>query len=281
MHDTPTEKNGGMSFRRAGEQPGQVRSFAGIEMVWIPPGEFMMGSKLSLQEVARNYGREAEWYEHEHPRHKVTITQGFWLGKYVVTKAQWKAVMRTKPWKKGWFLKRTRPGVSDDPDSPVLYVSWEDAQAFIAKLNEKGEGHFRLPSEAEWEYACRAGADTAYCFGDDKSRLGEYAWYNANAKDVGEEYAHVVGQKKPNAWGLYDMHGNVCEYCADWYDEDYYGKSPERDPSGPFAGAYRVLRGGCLTGNDYNCRSAKRLYYSPHITYSIYGFRVARPASAR
>ncbi len=121
----------------------------------------------------------------------------------------------------------------------------------------------RLPTEAEWEYACRAGTTTAYSFGDDSSKLGDYAWHHGNACDKGEKYAHSVGVKKPNAWGLYDMHGNVWEWCADWYDEKYYANADTQVPQGHDSGGDRVLRGGSWSRNPDGCRSAARDCSSP------------------
>ena len=136
-----------------------------------------------------------------------------------------------------------------------------------------GEGEFRLPTEAQWEYACRAGSTTKYCFGDDETTLGDYAWYSANS----DSKTHPVGQKKPNAWGLYDMHGNVWEWCQDWYDSGYYAKSPEDDPTGPATGPCRVIRGGGWgSGVAGGCRSAGRRYTGPGHRSEDLGFRVSR-----
>ncbi len=154
---------------------------------------------------------------------------------------------------------------SKGPKNPVESVSWDDCQQFLKKLNERfrrphpgppseGEGEFRLPTEAQWEYACRAGSTTKYCFGDEESGLGEYAWYAANSGSK----THPVGEKKPNAWGLYDMHGNVWEWCQDWYDGGYYGKSATDDPTGPDTGSDRVIRGGFLPIYAWSCHSAFR-----------------------
>ena len=143
-------------------------------------------------------------------------------------------------------------------------VSWDDCQQFVGKLNAKsaaGRGKFQLPSEAQWEYACRAGSKMRYCFGDDEKQLGEYAWYDANSGDK----THPVGEKKPNAWGLYDMHGNVWEWCQDWFDSGYYAKSPTEDPTGPAASWNRVVRGGCWRYPASRCRSADRSGSSPGI----------------
>jgi len=239
-----------------GPEPGETKTFAGIEMVWIEPGSFTMGSPAS------ETGRDSD-----ETQHQVTLTQGFWLGKYEVTNVEWKSLMGTEPWKGQSY-------VLDDPKSPVVYVSWDDCQKFIQKLNQKGEGTFRLPTEAEWEYACRAGTNTAYHFGNTEDGLAEYAWYTKNALDANGKYAHVVGKKKPNAWGLYDMHGNVWEWCQDWYGE--YPSGAVTDPTGPASGQSRVLRGGSCDGNPENCRSAYRHRFTPVGRYYSRGFRLLR-----
>jgi len=177
-----------------------------MELVLIRPGKFTTG--------AGEYGRE------------VTISKPFYMGVTEVTQAQYQAIMGPNP---SEFKGAT---------NPVEMVSWNDAAEFCKKLSEKTRQPVRLPTEAEWEYACRAGTRTAYSFGDDASALGEYAWHGGNS----EGKPHPVGQKKPNAWGLYDMHGNVWEWCADWYGG--YPKGPATDPSGPASGGARVLRGG-------------------------------------
>jgi formylglycine-generating enzyme required for sulfatase activity len=157
----------------------------------------------------------------------------------------------------------------------VEQVSWDDCQAFLDKLNAKaGEqgGKFVLPTEAQWEYACRAGGTTKYCFGDDEARLGDYAWYGANS--LGR--THPVGEKKPNTFGLYDMHGNVWEWCADWYVLGYYAKSPGDDPRGPTTGSVHVDRGGSWGYPGRGCRSALRPHYVSGYGNYRRGLRVAR-----
>jgi len=237
-----------------------------MEFVLIPAGEFLMGSHESPEAVVKEFGLPeifAEYLKNEHPQHRVRITQPFYLGKYEVTQEQWKAVMGASP------------SFGEGAKNPVETVDWNDCQAFINKLNEKlGKPgvKFSLPTEAQWEYACRAGTSTRFSFGDDKASLGEYAWYGSNSG----KKTHPVGQKKPNAWGLYDMHGNVGEWCADWHDVGYYRQSSRNDPTGPSKGAARVLRGGSFYDDspDY-FRCADRYHDHPGYRYYSYGFRVA------
>ncbi|MGO8751876.1 MAG: formylglycine-generating enzyme family protein, partial [Thermoguttaceae bacterium] len=240
-----------------------------LDMVLIPAGEFKMGSGESAEDTVaffnKTYGEgflKADFFKAEHPQHRVRITKPFYLGKYLVTQEQWEAVMGSNP------------SEFKGPNNPVEKVSWEDCQQFLGKLNAKsaaGGGKFQLPSEAQWEYACRAGSKTKYCFGDDKSKLGEYAWYDANSGNT----THPVGGKKPNAWGLYDMHGNVCEWCQDWWGRDYYAKSPADDPTGAATGSDRVFRGGGWGGPAWGCRSALRIHGEPGLRAYL-GLRVSR-----
>ncbi|MDR2624899.1 MAG: formylglycine-generating enzyme family protein [Zoogloeaceae bacterium] len=252
-----------------------VTNSIGMEFVRIPAGSFMMGADKNLEDAR----------EDEMPQHQVTISQPFYLGKYEVTQKEWEAVMGDNPSKfKG-------------ENNPVENVSWYDIQTFIERLNQKeGTNKYRLPTEAEWEYAARAGTTTQYSFvkweyaersgmmtqssGDDADSLGRYAWY----KDNSEGKTHPVGQKEPNPWGLYDMHGNVWEWVQDWYDENYYAQSPAidprgpsggslRDPRGPYGNSFRVLRGGSCTGTARHFRSATRGLGLPPSMYN--GFRLA------
>ncbi len=219
----------------------------GVTMEFIPirPGSFMMGSDSGTSD--------------EKPAHKVTITKPFHLGKYEVTQAQWQAVM-------GGDLN-----VLKDANNPVENVSWNDCQEFLTKLNQKVKGGvFRLPTEAEWEYACRAGTTTRYSFNDVDASLGVYAWHNAN----GEGRTHPVGTLKPNPWGLYDMHGNVWEWCSDWKGE--YAAGNVTDPEGASSGSSRVLRGGSRDDHKGNCCSATRGSNTPASRLNIFGVRVAR-----
>ena len=225
-----------------------------LEMVLIPAGGFLMGSPDSDKRGTPD----------ETPQHWVRINKPFYMGKYPVTQEQWQAVMGNNP----SHLKR--------PKNPVEMVSWDDCQVFLGKLNAQTGGQggkFALPTEAQWEYACRAGSTTQYCFGDDEAQLGKYAWYSANSGNI---TTHPVGEKKPNAWGLYDMHGNVWEYCRDWYDEDYYVLSPADDPAGPPEGSDRVHRGGMWSNSPVGCRSAYRTYGPPGWCDLRLGLRVAQ-----
>ena len=169
-----------------------------LKMVWIEAGTFTMGSPAS---------EEGRWAS-EGPQHEVTISKGFYLGQFELTQSQWEAVMETTPW-------AGREQVQSGADFPAVYLSWNDVQTFINRLNDAaGADVYRLPTEAEWEYACRAGTTTRWSFGDAESQLSSYAWYRANAADMREEYGHKVGAKSPNKWGLYDMHGNVGEWVG-------------------------------------------------------------------
>ena len=208
----------------------------------------------------------------------VTLTKSFKLGKTEVTQDQWKRVMRTEPW-------RGKDFVMTNMDCPATHVSWDDATEFCKKLTAierkarmlRG-GEYRLPTEAEWEYACRAGTTTAYSFGNDESKLGEYGWFNGNAENAGEKYAHKVGFKKPNPWGLHDMHGNVYEWCSDWYGGKLIGGV---DPIGPKEGLIRVNRGGGWGGQGERRSADRNNRGVPSVRNSFVGFRVARSQSAQ
>jgi formylglycine-generating enzyme required for sulfatase activity len=232
------------------EKPNFINDL-GMKFVYIPPGDFMMGSP---ENEKGRYDRET--------LHKVTLTKGFYMQTTEVTQGQWKAVMGNNP----SYFKNC------GDDCPVEDVSWNDIQDFIAKINRRGEGTYRLPTEAEWEYACRADSQTAYCFGDDENLLPEYAWYDRNSEDR----THPVGQKKPNAWGLYDMHGNVWEWCQDIYSTDIY-EGEQTYPIYIGKGSDRVLRGGSWINGARDCRSA-RLYFSPDFRSPNLGFRLSREA---
>ena len=219
-----------------------------MDLVLIPAGEFTMGSP-----------RTEDKRDSNETQHRVRITKPFYMSKHEVTQEQWQAVMGSNP------------GHPKGATNPVDFVSWNNCQAFVKKLSEKVAGlTFALPTEAEWEYACRAGSTTEYSFGHDTRDLGDHAWYYENS----DRRTHQVAKKKPNAFGLYDMHGNVWEWCQDWYAEDYYRNSPKDDPQGPGTGECRVLRGGSWYGAATVCRSASRGGNGPAIRGDGGGFRV-------
>jgi formylglycine-generating enzyme required for sulfatase activity len=215
----------------------------GLELVLIRPGTFQMGSRQDRS---------------EQPVHQVTIRKPFYIGKYEVTQEQWQAVMGANPSRfKG-------------PRNPVESVSWDGCQGFVKKLSEKTGRKFSLPSEAEWEYACRAGTTTRFCFGDEEAGLAEYGWHYGNS----DRSTHPVGQKKPNAWGLFDMHGNVLEWCEDAWHESYVGAPADGSPWIEGLGRDRVLRGGAWYGDPTSCRSADRDWFGPASGGLVVGARV-------
>ena len=244
-----------------GQQP--VKSITNtIDMKFnkIPAGTFMMGSPET----------ETDRDDDEH-QHQVTISKAFYMQTTEVTQGQWKAVMGTEPWKGKDYVK-------EGTNYAATQVRWHDALAYCKKLSEQEGKTYRLPTEAEWEYACRAGTKTRWSFGNDKKVHGDHAWWQVNASDIGEQYAHQVGLKKPNAFGLYDMHGNVWEWCNDCYGHDYYKQLPKKDPTGPETqrNTWRVLRGGSWLNLSLFTRSASRDRNYPNQRRHHYGFRVVR-----
>ncbi len=258
-----------IKYAQAAERTILLPGGVPLVMVWIPGGTFMMG---------RRYEGEGGSYPSEDPRHSVTLG-GYWMAKYELTKRQWLAVMGTTPWSGQEY-------VLDDLDSPAVFVSWDDAQAFLAAANSLAGKALSLPSEAQWEYACRAGTQTSTYWGNDVTvygGMGKYAWYIGNTYSISprEEYAHVVGLKLPNAFGLYDMMGNVFEWCEDDYHPNYTGA-----PAGGEAwvdtprSSGRVMRGGNWRDPDIQWwRSARRFGSTPGSTTAyaacVRGFRVA------
>ncbi|MCY2967397.1 MAG: formylglycine-generating enzyme family protein [Planctomycetota bacterium] len=227
---------------------------SGITFLRIPAGDFLMGSEKITDD--------------EKPVHRVTISRDFWLAKHPVTNAQYERYLRSAAG------ELVRPAYWDErrynqPEQPVVGVSWDEAVAFAHWCGA------RLPTEAEWEYACRAGSSGDYCFGDDVAQLADYAWYNPSSNGQ----AQPVGTKRPNVWGLHDMHGNVWEWCADWYAA--YAATAMTDPAGPNRGSDRVFRGGSLGGGAGVCRSAIRNRYSPSYRFNFLGFRVALSSAER
>jgi sulfatase modifying factor 1 len=271
---TPTPGTSGQpDGELEGKQAGEVRSFTdlGVKFCWCPAGSFTMGSPASEE---RRLDNEAQV--------PVTLSSGFWLGQTEVTQGLWESVMGTTPWSGNSYVK-------EGASYPATYVSHglgsdgtvqpDSATEFCRKLTarERAAGRlpsgwsYQLPTEAQWEYACRAGTTGPYN-GDGTGVLSDYAWYEKNAWDIGEMYAHLVGQKKPNRWGLLDMHGNVLEWCQDWYGEKLPGG---RDPLVSSGGSLRVVRGGCWSISARFCRSAYRAWFVPSDRSSGLGFRLA------
>ena len=246
----------------------------GMRFALIPPGEFDMGS--TVEEVARllqeaKARKEPGWYiarlPSEAPKHRVRITRPYYAGIYEVTQAEYERVMGTNP-----------SQFKGNPIRPVEEVSWHDAAEFCRRLSEAPKektagATYRLLSEAEWECACRAGTTTRFSFGDDADVLGQYAWWRNNSGDS----TQPVGQLRPNAFGLFDMHGNVWEWCADWHAVDDYTKVSAEDPVGPDSGSARVLRGGSWN-DDFPgpFRGVYRNSNGPDRRYYGWGFRVSR-----
>jgi len=247
-----------------------VTNSLGMKLVYIPAGKFMMGSSDTAEQLARKYSVKAEVFADRFPQHLVSISKGFLMGQTEVTQGQYKAVMNAQPWSGS-------TNVQEDANNPAVCVTWYDAVEFCRKLTRWEGKTYRLPTEAEWEYACRAGTTTQFSFVDSNSTLGDNAWFADNTVKVGEPYAHPVGQKKPNPWGLYDMHGNVYEWCSDWYDKDYYSKSPSVDPKGPLTGVWRVRRSGQWAhGSGRSLHSSFRYDGGPGNRSFSVGFRVVR-----
>ena len=236
--------------------PGDIE----LEMIKIPAGSFLMGTE-EAEVIRLNKENETDWFKNEMPQHQVNL-QEFYLGKYPVTQEQYQAIMGTDP-----------SNFKDNPKNPVEQVSWDNAQEFCQKLSDKTGKKYRFPSEAEWEYACRAGTQTCYYFGDDKKLLGEYAWYYENS----DGKTHPVGQKKPNDWGLYDMSGNIWEWCEDGWYENYQNAPTDGTAwnENHSATSSRVLRGGSWFNIPRRCRSASRLYHN--FRDLNFGFRVVSP----
>ncbi len=228
-----------------------------MEFVLVPAGSFLMGSLKG--------GR------YERPVHQVVISKAFYIGKYEVTQGQWDVVMGKRNHKNRWgekvasSLRREWVG----PNKPMFRVSWNDWQDFVKGVHHKAPPRdFSLPTEAQWEYACRAGSKTEYCFGDDPALLEEYAWITPEDAPHPRERIWpdlAVGGRKPNKWGIHDMHGNAWEWCQDWWDNDYYSKSPLKDPQGPDDGYFKVLRGGAVKSYGRFARSAFRLFINADV----------------
>ena len=236
----------------AGKRMVKIVSSTAFAFRWCPAGTFTMGSPED----------EPERDDDEMP-HRVTHPQGFWMLETPVTQAMWKSVMDGNP-------SRFQDQTLSRDQNPVECVNWSDCQEFCRKLSSKFGGRISLPTEAQWEYACRAGTSGAFA-----GNFEEMAWYASNSG----EQTHPVGQKKPNAWGLYDMHGSVWEWCSDWYDSDYYSEEHQNAPKGPSTGSGRVIRGGSWAYHARNCRSANRNCISPGNRNHNLGFRIVLSAA--
>lgn len=228
----------------ASPQPQQIwENSVGMKFVWIPAGTFQMGSS---DEIDAN------------PQRSVTLTKGYWIGQYELTQAQWTSVM----------LKN--PSMIKVGEHPVETISWADAQTFVQKLNEKEKTNtYRLPTDAEWEYAARANSTASYISGNDSTIVADYAWYRKNSDNA----THPVGLKKPNAWGLYDTFGNVYEWVSDWYDPNY---NATQDPTGPASGKFKILRGGYWDRAAFGLRQGFRDYDVPTLNNIKIGVRIVK-----
>jgi formylglycine-generating enzyme required for sulfatase activity len=255
-----------------GSNAGEQRDDNGLQMkfIWCPPGTFTMGTPKSTSKRSSD--------DEEAVTVTVTLTRGFWLGKYEVTQSNWEKVMKTSPWDADpWKDGTVRVG----PDFPVTFVDYDDAVQFCRRLTdqERRAGRlpagfvYTLPTEAQWEYACRAGTQDVYSFGNSNADLYDYAWFGGKwgGSAIHEKYAHQVGLKRANPWGLYDMHGNVAEWCRD----DYVKKLPGgTDPEVVSGGSARVTRGGDWLLGD--CRSAGRCHtWKAGDRLCFVGFRAA------
>jgi formylglycine-generating enzyme required for sulfatase activity len=297
---------------KATERNHDFQNSIGMKLVLIPAGTFMMGSA----------DNDKEAYDEEKPQHKVTISKAFYLGKYDVTRGQFRKFAEDSGYEteaervgkggaydsgKGQFFNDVRgrswkdPGYSQTDSHPVVNVTWNDAKRFCAWLSEKEAKRYDLPTEAEWEFACRAGTSSRYYFGDDEAGLQKYAnvadlslkakwdysnisikdyqkgladWFERVSWDDGYPFTAPVGQFMPNGFGLYDMHGNIYQWCQDWYGRDYYTNSDNSDPKGPSMGVARVLRGGSFDNYPRRCRAARRGRDAPGYRYYSIGFRL-------
>ena len=287
-------------------EPRIVTNSAGITLQLLPGGSFKMGSNQDVDSLLAKFRAvtdqvNAEDFEGQFPYHQVHVAGPFFIGSTEVTQKQWFNVMGTTPWMDPSFPRSPRYAVEQRESHPAQYISWYDAVEFCnrlsaqeglekayvisriyrededssitradVKLSEFGNG-YRLPSEAEWEYACRAGTTTLFSFGDDPKSLPDYGWTHRNAERLeGQD----VATKKPNPFGLFDMHGGLGEWCFDWYSDDFYSTSRVSSPEGPGSGKRRVIRGGSYEYGDQMAHSSARDHGEPHERYPAIGFRV-------
>ncbi|MFZ1936493.1 MAG: formylglycine-generating enzyme family protein [Thermoguttaceae bacterium] len=299
-------------------RPSESTNSIGMKMVLVPPGEFLMGGQESAKDLVAAfpaYRRPPDFFKDEYPRHRVRITKPFQLGKYEVTVGQFRRFSEEAGYKTeaekdglgGWGYDAAtgkcrgrdvkfnwrNPGFKQTDDQPVLNVTWNDATAFCKWLSRKEGKTYRLPTEAEWEYACRAGTTTRYSNGDDPAALAEVANVGDDRgrttfphvqeldlpKDGPLKFTVAVGKFPPNRFGLCDMHGNVWEWCSDWYAADYYARSPVDDPTGPATGKLHVRRGGAWHSFPLWARASFRNWNTPRSRCVNLGFRVAAEAA--
>lgn len=295
------------------QEKKEITNSIGMKLVLVPSGEFMMGGQETAEELVKAfaaYKRQPDFFQDEYPSHKVRITKSFYFGKYEVTIGNFKRFVEETGYKTeaetdgqgGWgFIPKKgqcdgrylefswrNPGFAQTDDHPVVNVTWNDAVAFCKWLSRKENKTYRLPTEAEWEYACRAQATTRYNNGDNPDDLETIAntldakgrttfphvqeiIFSADSKPT---FTVPVGSKKPNRFGLYDMHGNVWEWCSDWHGVDYYSKSPVDDPAGPETGTKRVRRGGAWNSFPLWARASFRNWNSPQSRCVNLGFRI-------
>jgi sulfatase modifying factor 1 len=295
--------------------PAITSNSIGLSLVQVPAGEFLMGSAEPATRITEDfpgYGKPPEYFADEYPQHRVRISHSFWLGKYEVTVAQFRAFVNASGYRTeaerdgfgGWGydpqsekcsgrhaqFNWKNPGFKVFDQQPVVNVSWNDATAFCAWLSQKEHRHYRLPTEAEWEYADRAGTELRYSNSNDAADLAKFAHIldlTRHAKfghvqdlviapDDPTAFPEAVGLLLPNQFGLYDMHGNVWEWVSDWYGESYYSESPTNDPQGPTQGDVHVRRGGGWNSFPIWARSSFRNWNTPESRCVNLGFRVAR-----
>jgi formylglycine-generating enzyme len=241
-----------------------VTNSLGQKLILIPPGVYTMGSPFARTEAA----------EVNRPYRVVTLTRPFLMGTTEVTQGQWKALMNTEPW-------AGREYVKEGPDYAACYLSSDDCVAFITKLNAKEKTKaYRLPTEAEWEYAARAGTTTLQYWGEDESKISDHAWWGGGNEFSGnarsEQYAHEVGKKLPNPFGLFDIYGNVTEGCSDWFEPYDVSGKPLTDPMGPKNGDQKVSRGGDWIGSAKHSSASVRHWIEPDFRDLTGGFRIVR-----
>jgi formylglycine-generating enzyme required for sulfatase activity len=310
----------GRDGRENAKRPARVTNSIGMELVCVPAGEFFMGGQEPADRLVRAfkaYERKADYFDDEYPRHRVRITRPFLLGKFEVTVGQFRQFVQASRYRTeaerdgtgGWGYNpetqkcegRKRrytwrdPGFAQTDNHPVVNVTWNDAEAFCRWLSRKEGKTYRLPTEAEWEYACRAGTTTHYHHGDDPDllpRVGKVTSDKGKSnfppvqvmlipRGEADCFTVPVGRYRPNAWGLHDMHGNVWEWCADRYGEEYYAKSPVADPRGPDSGKSRVRRGGGWNSFPLWVRAAFRNVSPPDTRCLNLGFRVAQEVKVK